>query len=73
MNINAVVCLLFLWQESLWPDTEWLKSQNVEQKKDWAYFIEEIAEAYEDAEKITLVMDNLNTHKPGSPYEVFTP
>ncbi len=42
-------------------------------KKDWAYFIEEIALAYEDASKITLVMDNLNTHKPGSLYEVFAP
>ena len=42
-------------------------------KKEWAYFIEEIAKAYGDAAKITLVMDNLNTHKPGSLYEVFTP
>ena len=42
-------------------------------KKDWAYFIEEIAEIHKDAKKITLVMDNLNTHKPGSLYEVFTP
>ena len=73
MNMSAVVCVLFLWRVSLWLDNEWLKSRNVEQKQDWAYFIEEIAEAYEDAEKITLVMDNLNTHKPGSLYEVFTP
>jgi hypothetical protein len=42
-------------------------------KKDWAHFIKEIADIYEDAAKITLVMDNLNTHKPGSLYEVFTP
>jgi hypothetical protein len=28
---------------------------------------------YEGAEKITLVMDNLNTHDPGSPYEIFAP
>jgi len=42
-------------------------------KTDWAYFVEEIAERYEDAIKITLVMDNLNTHKPGSLYEAFTP
>ena len=42
-------------------------------KKDWACFIEEIAETYENAAKITLVMDNLNTHKPGSLYEVFPP
>jgi hypothetical protein len=42
-------------------------------KKDWAYFIKEIADIYENASKITLVMDNLNTHKPGSLYEVFAP
>lgn len=29
-----------------------------------ALFIEEIADQYKDAEKITLVMDNLNTHEP---------
>jgi hypothetical protein len=40
---------------------------------DWAYFIEEIAVQYESAEKITLVMDNLNTHNPGSLYEAFPP
>jgi len=36
---------------------------------DWAGFIEEIAAQYEQAEKITLVMDNLNTHNAGSFYE----
>ncbi len=42
-------------------------------KKDWACFLEEIATQYESADKITLVMDNLNTHKPGSLYETFPP
>lgn len=42
-------------------------------KKDWSYFLEEIAAQYENAEKITLVMDNLNTHTPGSFYETFQP
>ena len=42
-------------------------------KRDWAFFIAEIAERYRAAEKITLVMDNLNTHKPGSSYETFAP
>ena len=42
-------------------------------KQDWAYFIEEIANQYESASKITLVMDNLNTHVPGSLYETFPP
>jgi hypothetical protein len=41
--------------------------------KDWACFIEEIASQYEHAEKITLVMDNLNTHNAGSFYEKFRP
>lgn len=42
-------------------------------KRDWAMFLEEIARHYEYAEKITLVMDNLNTHKAGSLYETFIP
>jgi len=31
-------------------------------KKDWAHFLDEISITYSDTEKITLVMDNLNTH-----------
>ena len=42
-------------------------------KPDWAWFIRELAEHYESARKITLVMDNLNTHKPGSLYATFSP
>ncbi len=42
-------------------------------KQDWAIFLEEIATQYKDAQKITLVMDNLNTHEPGSFYEAFLP
>ncbi len=41
---------------------------------DWAeeirYLVEEM---YPDDEKITLVMDNLNTHKPASLYKAFPP
>ncbi len=42
-------------------------------KPDWAFFVEQIAQQYPAAEKITLVMDNLNTHQPGSLYEAFAP
>jgi hypothetical protein len=42
-------------------------------KKDWACFLGEITNQYKGAEKITLVMDNLNTHVPGSFYEIFQP
>jgi hypothetical protein len=42
-------------------------------KHDWALFVEQVALHYEEAEKITLVMDNLNTHTPGALYETFSP
>jgi len=42
-------------------------------KTDWASFLEEIAGQYRGARKITLVMDNLNTHGPGSLYETYPP
>lgn len=42
-------------------------------KGDWALFLELIANQYCNADKITLVMDNLNTHEPGALYETFAP
>lgn len=43
-------------------------------KIDWAIFIKKIAdEWYPNAKKITLVMDNLATHKPSALYETFEP
>jgi hypothetical protein len=42
-------------------------------KNDWAAFLDQIADRYRDADKITLVMDNLNTHEPGALYETFSP
>lgn len=43
-------------------------------KADWAYFMRELIEVhYPHAEKLVLVMDNLNTHSPASFYEVFKP
>ena len=42
-------------------------------KTDWAHFLHDIAERYPDAKRITLVMDNLSTHRPGALYEGFSP
>ena len=42
-------------------------------KIDWALFLSDIAERHPDAKRITLVMDNLNTHRPGAFYETFDP
>ena len=42
-------------------------------KIDWAWFLADIAARYQDATRITLVMDNLSTHRPGALYEAFPP
>jgi len=43
-------------------------------KIDFAYVVRELVDVhYPEAEKIVLVMDNLNTHKPASLYEAFEP
>ena len=42
-------------------------------KVDWAHFLQDIAAACPQAQRITLVMDNLNTHTPASLYEAFAP
>lgn len=43
-------------------------------KMDWAYAVRELVDQYyPDAVRITLVMDNLNTHSLGSLYEAFEP
>ena len=43
-------------------------------KIDWAYVMKDIADLhYSEADKIIIVMDNLNTHKASSFYEAFSP
>lgn len=66
------VCTIFMANEPL-AGTRLTKVTERRTKSDWAQFIKEIATHYESAEKITLVMDNLNTHKAGSLYETFSP
>lgn len=66
------VCNVFMANEPL-AGKRMVKITERKTKQDWAEFIAEIADYYPDAEKITLVMDNLNTHGPGSFYETFPP
>ena len=41
---------------------------------DWAHFIRDLVDVhYPEAERLVLVLDNLNTHGPASLYEAFTP
>ena len=43
-------------------------------RQDWAFFVREmLEERYPDAEKVVLVMDNLNTHSIASLYTTFPP
>ena len=66
------VCNIFMANEPL-VGKRIVKVTDRKTKRDWAEFIQDIAEKYSTAQKITLVMDNLNTHKPSSLYEAFPP
>ena len=51
-----------------------IKITDQRKKTDWAEFIKEIVDVhYPSADKIVLVMDNLNTHNGSSLYEKFEP
>ncbi len=66
------VCNVFMSNEPL-SGKRMVEVTERRTKLDWAAFVKQIAEAYQGAEKITLVMDNLNTHKAASFYEAFPP
>ena len=66
------VCNIFMASEPL-AGKRIVKITERKTKQDWATFIKEIEMNYKNSKKITLVMDNLNTHKPGSLYKSFPP
>jgi hypothetical protein len=66
------VCNVFMASEPL-AGKRMTKVTERKTKVDWAQFLQNIAEHYPSAQKITLVMDNLNTHSPGALYETFPP
>ncbi len=67
------VCNIFMSCEPL-RGKRYLEITDRRTKKDWAMFIKNISDVYyKEADKITLVMDNLNTHLPASLYEAFKP
>jgi DDE superfamily endonuclease len=64
-------CSIFVACEPL-AGKRYLKVSKQRTKKDWAAFMQEVIDVqYPDAEKIILVMDNLNTHVLSSFYEAF--
>lgn len=64
---------IFMANEPL-TGKRYVKVTDRKTKTDWAMLLKEISdEHYPLAEKIRLVMDNLNTHKPAALYETFPP
>lgn len=66
------VCNVFMASEPL-AGRRITKVTERKTKIDWAHFLDDIAQQYPEAQRITLVMDNLNTHKAASLYEAFPP
>ena len=67
------VANLFLFCEPL-RGQRWVSVTDQRTRVDWAQQIRELVDVrYPDAERLVLVMDNLNTHSPASLYEAFEP
>ena len=71
--IRNGTCSIFIFTEPLagWRDADALPRRT---KIDWAHKVQWLLdEQYPEAEKVVLIMDNLNTHNISSLYEAFTP
>lgn len=71
--IRNGTCSIFMFTE---PLGGWRRAEALPQRRkiDWAQQVKKLVdEDYPDAERIVLVMDNLNTHNISSLYEAFTP
>ena len=67
------VANLFLWTAPLLGRRE-VKVTERRTRRDWAEAIRELVDVhFPAAERIVLVLDNLNTHEPASLYEAFAP
>ena len=63
---------LFLWYEPLRSQRHVAVTAR-RTREDWAEAIKELLEVhYPDAERVVLVLDNLNTHTPASLYQAFS-
>jgi hypothetical protein len=70
---HAGVVNTFLFCEPL-QGRRWLEVTDRRTKRDWALQIKDLVDVrYPAAERIVLVMDNLNTHTPAALYEAFAP
>lgn len=64
-------CSIFMWHEPL-GGKRYVSASQQRTREDWAREVKVLlTEQYPDAEKVVLVMDNLNTHAIASLYEAF--
>ena len=72
VNRRMGTCNVFITTEPL-AGTRMTNVTERRTKCDFAHFVRDIAQRFESAKTITLVMDNLNTHRSGTLYEAFEP
>ena len=66
-------CSIFVWVEPL-AGRRRVVARRQRTRIDWAHEVDRLlTHDYPDAERVVLVMDNLNTHTLGSLYEAFEP
>ncbi|MGH3968057.1 MAG: IS630 family transposase, partial [Mycobacterium sp.] len=71
--VRCGTCSIFVWAE---PLAGWRRAyaESTRTRIDWAHGVEHLLSVdYPDADKVVLVMDNLNTHSIASLYEAFPP
>ncbi len=71
--IRCGTCSIFVWAE---PLRGWRRAyaDSTRTRIDWAHGVEQLLTVdYPDADKVVLVMDNLNTHSVASLYQAFPP
>ena len=73
-STSATASATCFWPVSREPGKRYTQVTTQRTKVDWAHFIQHVVDVhYPQAEKIVLVLDNLNTHTPTALYEMFPP
>src|SRR5260370_27726937 len=74
MSMNDKAAEIWAWRANRGPRKRYLQVTEQRTKADFARFIRDLVDVYyPTAEKLVLVMDNLNTHTLAALYEVFEP
>ena len=71
--VRCGTCSIFVWAEPM-AGRRRVVARRQRTRIDWAHEVDQLLTLdYPDADRVVLVMDNLNTHTLGSLYEAFEP